>query len=344
MITQVMQKRQENPIWKSPGGGNLRWQRKTRVIAAKGPSSIRWGQEVRLSGMNVRPGRAGSRNRQFLQPQKLNRQPAEQDTPAGQGMGISLHGFVRDQTHSGPGQKNSRQHGCDRSEPEHGSDQNQTRNTLLGCRVHQQGNQRFAGPQHKDHEQDPRCNVFGRLVMQVRMVMEMRMGMFMRMSLLVRMRMAMGPIADGSTDTPEAINQSKGNQRPARDAAAKALEGLQRTDCPAQGNSQHPQNDRTTDMSQSTQESNPRGFGGRPAPSPSHHCERHIMIRSQQGMNQSQRARRRCQYPDFRIHSMLRFPAKSAKIKRSFAPVNRTQRRPSRTNWPRDRPHIAETG
>ncbi len=118
------------------------------------------------------------------------------------------------------------QHGADGDQPEDARDEGYPRQAALSGGVHQQGDQRLAGPEHKDDEQHPGGEA-GRaagFLVNVGMFAGVAVLVDVHITLGVDMQVSMGPFPVGPPQAPDHVRQPEADQPPSGDLTPHGLD------------------------------------------------------------------------------------------------------------------------
>ena len=107
----------------------------------------------------------------------------------------------------------------------------------------------------------------------------------------LRMRMPGGPCPPGPLQTPGGVSQAETDQQPKGEVGADRSGNRRRLETGAQPETHQPEADRTDDLAEAAAESDSGGFAHRPAPGFRQADEGKIMIRSGQGVHQTDQRR-----------------------------------------------------
>ena len=115
----------------------------------------------------------------------------------------------------------------------------------------------------------------------------MIMDMVVIRSIQMWMGMLVGFVPDRPPNSPDRIDQTKSDQCPACETAAKRFKDFQPRDRDSKYNSDDTEQYRTQNMSHTAEERDHRCFTQGPVSRFRHHDERQIVIRSQEGMEET---------------------------------------------------------
>jgi len=247
--------------------------------------------ERRCAGVGLwgPPVRAGD-VRLSLQAKKLDGQTTQKDRGPCQSMAVSLDPLQRQEIHSGPAQEHGGEHGGGGDDAKDSGHDNEIEEAAFGSGIHQERNQRFAGPEDEDRKENPRREaLYGLYIVDMRVLTKVavRMDVVMRFIRHVRMRVLMRVAAIDMPDAPDQVGQTEGNEQPCGDTTAEGFRPRQTFDRQTQRHTNKAQYDRTANMAQGAHHGNESRSRRGPLSSPRHHNERQIVIGSQQCVDET---------------------------------------------------------
>lgn len=173
---------------------------------------------------------------------------------------------------------------------------------LVGCGVHQDWNERLAGAEYEDCEEDPRRDVRPALLMRVSVFLYVGVRVDMGASVSVEVNVEMRFILQRPVDPLDKVGEAESNQCPCRDITANRLYFLELEDGYSYRNTDRSQENGAKDMADSAKKCDEHGLGIRPLPCLAHHDEGQVMIRPEYGMNESDCYRRNGQKIELLFH------------------------------------------
>lgn len=234
-----------------------------------------------------------SRAGQTLEPEKLNRNAAEENCASSQGMAVPLQLANGQKINSKTACEHNADHRQNGHAAEHGGHHNQTGGAMASGGIHHDRNKRFARAKDKGREQDPRGEIYSLLLLvHVSVFIAIGVRMDMLASVFVEMKVRVRPALDGTPNAPSQIDRTERNKRPSGDITPKRFQPLKLGDGNSKCNADQPQNNLAANMPEPAQESDPRSLGHRPLAGLGHHDKRKLMIRSGNSVNKSDRRSR----------------------------------------------------
>lgn len=159
---------------------------------------------------------------------------------------------------------------------------------MVGSRVHDERDERLAGAEDEDGEQDPGRDVGLLFLMDMGVIGFVDMLMLVRGTVGMHMDVLVRSVLYGPVQPPDKVGKTETDQKPCRHSAAEGFDVLQFQNGHSQGYSGKTKHDRAEDVPQAAEKRDKQSFGKGPITGPAHDDEGEIMVRPQNRMDKTQ--------------------------------------------------------